>query len=611
MHRLSSIIIEKAHFSNETIRQEFRAYHRKLFSERLNILLYIAVIAIPLFGWLDIAVNPQHINRFLIYRAATTILALLFLLINNSRWGRKVAHIIAAACFTIMALRITAMIIILGGEISNYYVAIIITMLWGLSILPYSLIEAVFTCTIVYLIYLGGIILFDPQITDFFALVSNNFFLLTSFAILCSASYFNHKSRFKEFQLRRELRESRGDLKQYADNLEKMVEKKTNEKIQLEQQLFQMQKMEAIGTMAGGIAHDFNNLLWTVLGYASFIRTIRADDRELNEHLKVIEHSAKQASGLTQQLLTLSRKDTHAFKPVNLGEVVETAASLLEKSIKPNLEFICHIAKGLKTVEADPSQIEQAIINLGINANHAMEGDGQLIIRANNISLEKNITEIPPGEYVRISIADTGQGIPEEIRLKIFEPFFTTKPEGKGTGMGLAMVYRMVKNHNGFIHFDSALNQGTTFNLYFPASAKKAISLKSKKETKTISRGKETILIVDNENTLRQMLGKILKSLGYHILQAEGGEQAIKLYTKQPQDIDLVILDMHMPGLNGKETYYELKKINSKVKVLISSGYIEAEDVQEIMTAGAAGTLAKPYGVIDISTKVHQVLHNK
>ncbi|MFH1429224.1 MAG: response regulator [Candidatus Margulisiibacteriota bacterium] len=592
----------------EAIRHDFKEYHRKLFVERLNVLLFVAIIVIPLFGLMDVVVTTQYSSRFLVYRAATCVIALLFLLFNNTKIGFKMAHATAMMGVIVMTVRITAMTILLGGEESSYYITIIITMLWVLSILPCSVREAIFYCTVAYIIYIAGLLMFDPQIINIMALISNNFFLLVAFSILCSAAYFNHKSRFQEFQLRRELRESRGQITKYANNLEEMVEQRTDEKIKLEQRLFHMQKMEAIGTMAGGIAHDFNNLLWTVLGYTSFIKTIRTEDKELNEHLEIIENSAKQASGLTKQLLALSRKDNISLRPLNLGEVIHEASTLLDKSIKRNVHLILDIHEGLKTAEVDAHQVEQAIINLGINADHAMPKGGKLEIEVKNCALSKAMEEMPAGDYICIAVADSGQGIPEKLRLKIFEPFFTTKQEGIGTGMGLAMVYRMIKNHNGFIRFDSTVDKGTTFFLYFPASDKKAQPLKDKKETGKITKGEGTILVIDNEDQLRIMLAKIIQTMGYKVLQAENGEKAIQIYEKERGNIDLIILDMHMPGLDGHETYFRLRNLNPEVKVIVSTGYIEAEEIQELFAAGVIGTLEKPYGVNEISKKLQSII---
>ncbi|MFA5928065.1 MAG: response regulator [Candidatus Margulisiibacteriota bacterium] len=610
MSRLSSIIIEKAHLSKATLRQEFAAYTRRLFWERLNILLYLGIIIIPIISWIDASVAPQLAHRFFVYRAVSIILAMIFLLIVHSRWGRKSVHILAYLCVITLSIQNTNMVLELGGESSSYYVALIITMLGILTILPLTLSEAVVQCTIAFAIYLGGIMIFDHNINNLQTLLNHLFFIIGSFAMLCSAAYFDHRSRFQEFELRRELNESQAQLKGYADNLEKMVAQKTQEKLKLEQQMMQMQKMEAFGTMAGGIAHDFNNILWTVLGYSSFIRTIRAEDKELNDHLDVIENSARQATSLTKQLLAFSRKDTHAFKPLDLGEIVQEAAVLLEKSIKHNVSFATEIGHDLSPVEADANQIEQAIINLGLNADQAMPNGGSLTIKAHNISLRHNQTEIPAGKYVCVTIIDTGQGIPEDIRLKVFEPFFTTKPEGKGTGLGLSMVYRMVQNHNGFVHLDSIVNNGTTFSLYFPASNKESVSIKTQKEAVSLTKGEGTILIVDNEEPLRRILSKILQSIGYSTLEAESGKEALEIFEQKGADIDLIILDMHMPQMNGYEVFSKLQKLAPKVKVIISSGYIDGEEVQEMLASGAAGVLPKPYSATDISRKVHQALNS-
>jgi len=405
----------------------------------------------------------------------------------------------------------------------------------------------------------------------------------------------------------RELANQREQLNHYAENLEGMVAEKISEKLKLEQQLFQIQKMEAIGTLAGGIAHDFNNLLWGVMGYASYIRTIRPHDQELNKYVEIIEKSAKKASGLTHKLLTLSRQEYYEFLPIKLEAVSREACYLLEKSVKSSVKIDCKSYDTIHAIDADANQLEQAVINMGINADHAMPNGGILTVGTEDVILESPIEDIPAGTYVVLKIQDTGTGIPEAIRLKIFDPFFTTKPKGKGTGFGLAMVYSMVKNHHGYIHVQSEEGKGTTFSLYFPASHKKAITIKEM-DSPMEFKGEGTILVVDNEEVLRQMLARMLTTLGYKVLEAENGADAIKTHKKHASEIKLVVLDMHMPGMDGRETFHKLREANPELKVLISSGFMEGEDIQEVLAAGAAGLLGKPYGIKDISKKIHQVL---
>lgn len=595
--------------SEAALFKEFKAYHHTIFTERLNILLYLGIVIVPMFGWLDSIIHPELFKSFLTFRVATTILALFLLVINNTRWREKLSSWLATLVVIVMTVRVTAMVIMLGGETSSYYVAIILFMMGILTIVPFLLPMAILNCAIAFAIYLGGLLIFDTGITSYKSLINNTFFLFVAFGILCSASYFNCKSRFRDFKLRRALDDSQAKIQEYANNLEDIVEQRTREKLALENQLFQSQKMEAIGNMAGGIAHDFNNMLWTVMGYTSFIRNIRSEDKELNEHLNMIERSTKQAAGLTKQLLSLSRKGTPEVKPLNIGEVVEEAAALLEKSIKHNIHFEVDLDQNIQTVEIDANQFQQAIINLGVNANHAMENGGTLTLKVSNCLLSEALGEIPAGSYVLVAISDTGHGIPEGALSKIFEPFFTTKPEGVGTGLGLAMVYRMIQNHKGFIKVKSTIGLGTTFSIYIPTVDKLAHPLHEKQEDQSIAiKGEGTVLVVDNEEPLRKMLSKILQSMGYQILQAESGEQAIEMFTAKPQLVDLIIMDLNMPGMNGREAFLKLKERAKDVKVIISSGYLEAEDVEDMLDSGVAGILAKPFGVMEISKKIHQVL---
>ena len=349
--------------------------------------------------------------------------------------------------------------------------------------------------------------------------------------------------------------------------------KAENEKKHLESQLIHSQKMEAVGTLAGGIAHDFNNLLMGIQGYISLMR-LQTDPEDPNdEYIQGIETAVMNAANLTNQLLGFARKGKYSLIPTSLNSIVENSSKMFTRTRK---EIPTHkkLQANLWSVKVDPGQIEQVLINLYLNAWHAMPDGGDIYIQTENVCLSEEYCkpfEVPQGNYVKVSVTDTGMGIEPDIIERIFEPFFTTKEVGKGTGLGLASAYGIIKNHNGIIRVYSKKNHGTTFNLYLPASNLEEVD--DIEISTEMVKGNEAILLVDDEKTTIKVEELMLRKLGYQVTPALGGKEAVELYKEKMVDFDLVALDMIMPEMNGKDTYDVLKKINPAVKVLLVSGY--------------------------------------
>ncbi len=378
-----------------------------------------------------------------------------------------------------------------------------------------------------------------------------------------------------------------------------------------QKQLLHAQKMESMGTLAGGIAHDFNNLLSGILGYASLLKIKIEPDCTTYKYADTIEQSAVKASRLTQQLLAFSRGGKYQSQVVNINKAIEETLHLLERTIDKKIQIEQSLASDLWTVEADPSQIEQVLMNLGINARDAMPTGGKLTVTTENVHLSGNSNigyiEATEGNYVKISISDTGKGIPEEIQSKIFDPFFSTKEKGKGTGLGLAVVYGIVKNHGGHINVKSSPADGTTFEIFIPMSDKAEEMTGVVMESK-VPGGRETILLVDDEEVLRNLGHEILTNKGYTVFLASNGLEAIQWYEKQEGNIDLVILDMIMPKMDGVETYKHLKAMNSSLKILISSGYSHDSPSHTDFQNGIEGFVQKPYKIDALTKKVREIL---
>ncbi len=385
------------------------------------------------------------------------------------------------------------------------------------------------------------------------------------------------------------------------------------EKRHLEEALRQAQKMESIGTLAGGIAHDFNNILGGVLGYVSLIKNRLSHHDPLWRYVEIIEKSSRRAADLTQQLLAFARGGKYSVQILDLNQIVNEAVQLVASTLGKKIEVVMELQEGLPKVEGDSSQIVQALVNICINARDAMPQGGQLRIKTQTADLTKqstfNLTGRTDG-YVLLTLEDTGIGMTKEVMSRIFEPFYTTKREQKGTGLGLAMVYGIVKNHGGYIDVDSKLNSGTCFSIYLPATTR-TIEERHTPEGRPAGRGHETILVAEDEEVIRELLTEMLSDEGYHVLVAENGKEALDIYSEKGSGVDLVILDMIMPEVNGIEAFRRLKQLDHQVKVLLSSGYTQESEAQSILNEGALGFIQKPYAVNELLSKIRSILDGR
>lgn len=404
-----------------------------------------------------------------------------------------------------------------------------------------------------------------------------------------------------------------GERKTIAQLLDISERKRAEEeKKRLEAQLLHAQKMEAVGTLAGGVAHDFNNLLQAILGYTQILLlNKRQDDLEFSR-LKGIEKAAHRASELTQQLLTFSRKVESELRPVDLNSEVRQVQKILERTIPRMIAIEVHLQEELWTVSADPAQMGQIMMNLAVNARDAMPDGGKLVFETENVILDREYCSThlgaKEGRYVLLSISDTGQGMDKETMEHIFEPFYTTKGVGKGTGLGLAMVYGIVKNHGGYIMCYSEPGQGTSFKIYLPAIEAESRLEPTEIVEKKLRGGDETILLVDDEESLRDMGREMLEKFGYQVITVSDGESAIQAYRQKGAEIDLVILDLVMPGMGGANCLKELLSVDPGLKVLIASGYALNGRAREALEAGAKGFIRKPYELAQLIGVVREVL---
>ena len=388
-----------------------------------------------------------------------------------------------------------------------------------------------------------------------------------------------------------------------------------DEKEKLQTQLLHAQKMEAIGTLTGGISHDFNNLLQVINGYTQLLLLEKSKGDPEYDALKTVHDAGHRASELVRHLLLFSRKADAAKMSVELPHEVEHAKKMLERTIPKMVELQVVVGDRLWPILADPIQIEQMLLNLGTNAADAMPDGGKLVFRIENIILDENYSrrhlDVKPGRYVLISVSDTGHGIDKETLKKIFDPFYTTKEFGKGTGLGLASVYGIVKSHGGYINCYSEIGQGTTFRIYMPALEQPKDEENKEDQPKPLPRGTETILLVDDEEQIRGFAQQALMKFGYKVMTASSGEEALQLYANQREIIDLVVMDLGMPGMGGHKCLQEMLKINPAIKVIIASGYSINGKIKKSIEAGAAGSIRKPYLLADLLNTVRAVLDNQ
>jgi PAS domain S-box-containing protein len=384
------------------------------------------------------------------------------------------------------------------------------------------------------------------------------------------------------------------------------------ERKKLEGQLLQSQKMEAIGTLAGGIAHDFNNLMMGIQGRTSLMLMDVDSTHPLFEHMNGIGEYVKSASNLTRQLLGFARGGKYEVKTTNLNHLVKEQNRMFGRT-KKEIRLQEKFETDLWAVEIDQIQIKQVLLNLYINAWQAMPGGGHLLVQTENVTLAEGDVKpynVPPGRYVKMSITDTGVGMDSATRRRIFEPFFTTKERGRGTGLGLASAYGTIQNHEGFITVDSEKGEGSTFTIYLPASGKNEVGDVEEPPQKLLE-GDGTILLVDDEKFVLDVSQQMIKRLGYKVMTAGSGKEALSIYGKNPDAVDIVILDLIMPDLDGDKTYDRLKQIDPHVKVLLSSGYSINGKATEILNRGCNGFIQKPFNLNVLSMKISEILNEK
>ena len=378
-----------------------------------------------------------------------------------------------------------------------------------------------------------------------------------------------------------------------------------------ENQLRQAQKMETVGQLAGGVAHDFNNMLSGVMGAAELLK-LKNQNPETTTYLDIILDSGKRAADLVTKLLAFSRKNKLETQAIDVHDAITAAIALLKRSIDKNIKITTTLHATRSVIEGNLTELQHNFLNLGINASHAMPKGGELsfstrLVDRDEISLTGSVFELAPGTYIEIDVQDTGQGIPEEYMNAIFEPFFTTKEQGKGTGLGLSAVYGTVQQLHGAVVVDSTPGSGTVFHLYFPLSDQQpVVELDS---GTPLVKGRARILVVDDEELVRTTATGLLEALGYNVLTAENGRKAVEIYAREHETIDLVLLDMMMPEMNGTNCFLALRELVPQVRVILSSGFTPDAELDKLKGMGLAGFISKPYQLNELSQVLDGALH--
>ena len=388
-----------------------------------------------------------------------------------------------------------------------------------------------------------------------------------------------------------------------------------------DQRLRHIQKMEVVGKFAGGIAHDLNNILTVIVGSSQLLLDHPEVGQSAGQRVQQILDAGFRAANLTSQLLSFSRKQTPRRMIVNLNRIIADSTNMIRFLIGNRIELTTMLAADLLNISADPVQMEQVLINLCVNARDAMALGGSIFIESENVEVRQaemagDGFAMKPGRYVRVSVSDTGIGMDENVRSRLFEPFFTTKGIGEGTGLGLAMAYGIIKNHDGFIDVDSERGRGTTFRLYLPLQDSDRPELRvapdsNGKQVDNPQKTHGTVLLVEDEENMVHLVQDLLEHNGYRVLPAFDGAQAIGLYQDHHDEIDLVLLDLGLPKVAGWDVIQKIQQQNPKVSILVASGYIEPEIKSRMDAAGVKRFLYKPYLPDDVVRTVHELLLNR
>lgn len=563
---------------------------------------------VPLFGLLDGLLKPHMILTLWTIRFAVTVICIGIYFISKRSFGKKYPYQMTAVLVLTVCGSIALMTHLDQGPADPYYAGMNLPILGFGIMMPFTLWEGIGLVSLVWLIYfIPNVLMLQPQTIPIF--VNNNFFFISTIVIAIVGTQFNLKHRKNQWDAHRRLQSAHRKIKSHARELEAKVRERT-------QHLLQSERLAVVGQLAGGVAHDFNNILTAILGISQLVLDSMKKNDPIRDDIESISRVGKRAVTLVKQLLAFSRRQILRAKYLDLNDVLEGIEKMLRRLIGEDIELIVKKAPDLDKILADPLQIDQIILNLSVNARDAMPHGGKLILETTNVKLDKTYcslgkVNLAPGSYVMLMVSDTGDGMSEEVKAKIFEPFFTTKQPGQGTGLGLSTVYGIVKQSNGDILVYSEVGKGTSMKIYFPRVVEKteAQNVSIEKTMKAL-KGNETILLVEDEDEVRNLTARMLKKQGYKVMLAKEGKDAISMAESFDGNIDMLVTDVIMPHMNGKDLAEVLQSRRSNIKVLFISGYadriIEDQGIDETCEA----FLQKPFTFEGLSHKIRTVFDN-
>ena len=603
---------------------------RSLSPFRFSIIL--SMVFYGAFAFLDVYAVPTLKEVFWLIRFGIVFPVLIIVYIfSYSKLFKKYMQFVISCIMFITGFGIIIMIIY-AAQVENYsyYAGLILIFIFGYTFIRARFIYAsIAGWSIVVLYEISAIWLSS---TPPIILVNNNYFFISANIIGMFISYFLELSNRKEFYTRMLLEQEKENVKTANDALEKRVNERTiqlsnanmdlkkeieirqkfeRERAELEKQLFQLQKMETIGTLAGGIAHDFNNILTPILGYTDMAREELPEESNLRFDIEQINNAALRGKDLVQQILTFSREVDFEKKPIQLQPIIAEALNLLKASFPPSVEIKQQLDPKIGTVLADPTQIHQIVMNLCTNANHAMMKTGGILevkldaIKVDQKSAEK-IPGLKKGDYIRLTISDTGYGMDIKTKERIFEPFFTRKEVGSGSGLGLSVVHGIINNYGGAIIVDSSPGKGTTFTIYLPKYGEDTLG--SSKSDKKPVKGDEHILFVDDEPEIIFMGKKMLENLGYKVTIKSDSISALEEFKNNPDKYSLLVTDQSMPNYTGTELASLMKDIRPGFKAIIITGFADNISKEELAQSGISEVILKPMRLDDFSKIIRTVL---
>jgi signal transduction histidine kinase/ActR/RegA family two-component response regulator len=584
---------------------EFETERTRIINHALTLGALICGILVPMFAGLDYIFKPEQTPILIEIRFFVTLICFAIYLVSRRPIGNRFAVPLTALLAWTVCGSIAMMCWLGHGPRDPYYAGINLPLL-GLGIMfPMNFASAVIIMSVVWLFY------FIPNfmiinLADVPIFISNNFFLIATIVISVAGTRFNERHIRNQWTMYCRLRAANQKIKNHAKELEENVRERS-------QKLLQSERLAVVGQLAGGVAHDFNNHLTAILGISELLLSSLPPEDPIRDDITNINKVGLRSADLVKQLLAFSRRQIMMPKVLNLNDVLHEVQKMLRRLIGEHIELIIIPDTTIGYVKADPVQMEQIILNLSVNARDAMPGGGKLIIETSNIRFDENggITRqasLPAGDYIMLAITDTGMGMSEEIRLKIFEPFFTTKEQGMGTGLGLATVYGIVKQSNGDIVVYSEVGKGTTFKIFLPCVEGPVHIVSNEPKPEYDLRGTGTILLVEDEESVRCLTARILEKQGYKVIQADEGRRALELIKDHEGPIDLLVTDVVLPYMDGKTLAECVVRERIGTKVLFISGYTDQTVILKGIMDSKAEFLQKPYSMHTLSRKIQTIL---